>query len=59
MNESTGFLSGLRNRISNATSSTLGQFDNSRVVQGSKSFLSANSLIAKIVFLIFVVIMFI
>ena len=52
MNESTGFLSGLRNRISNATSSTLGQFDNSRVVQGSKSFLSANSLIAKIVFLI-------
>ena len=35
--------------------STLGQFNNSGVVRGSKAFLSSNSLVAKIVFLILVV----
>jgi len=59
MNTNTGFLSGLRNRVSNATSSTLGQFNNSDVVRGSKAFLSSNSIVAKIVFLILVVIVFV
>ena len=59
MSTTTGFLSGLRNRVSNATATTLGQFNNSNIVRGSKAFLSTNSLVAKIVFLILVVIMFI
>ena len=41
---STGFLTGLNNRVKNATSSTLGQFNNSKFVRGTKSFLSSNSL---------------
>ena len=56
---STGFLTGLNNRVKNATSSTLGQFNNSKFVRGTKSFLSSNSLVAKIVFLILVVICFV
>ena len=56
---STGFLTGLNNRVKNATSSTLGQFNNSKVVRGTKQFLSSNSLVAKIVFLILVVIVFV
>ena len=56
---STGFLTGLNNRVKNATSSTLGQFNNSKFVRGTKSFLSSNSLVAKVVFLILVAIGFI
>jgi len=56
---STGFLTGLNNRVKNATSSTLGQFNNTKFVRGTKQFLSTNSLVAKIVFLILVVIMFV
>ena len=56
---STGFLTGLNNRVKNATSSTLGQFNNTKFVRGTKSFLSSNSLVAKVVFLILVAIGFI
>ena len=56
---STGFLTGLQNRVKNASGATLGQFNNSSVVRGSKEFLSSNSLVAKIVFLILVVIVFV
>lgn len=59
MNQQPGFLTGLRNRISDTASSTLGQFENNRFVEGSKAFLSSNSLVAKVVFLILVVIAFI
>ena len=59
MNTNTGFLSGLRNRVSNTTTSTLGQFNNSQFVRGSRAFLSSNSLVAKVVFLILVMIVFI
>ena len=51
---STGFLTGLQNRVKNASGATLGQFNNSSFVRGSKDFLSSNSLVAKIVFLILV-----
>ena len=56
---STGFLTGLNNRVKNATSSSLGQFNNTKFVRGTKSFLSSNSLVAKVVFLILVAIGFI
>ena len=56
---STGFLTGLNNRVKNATTSSLGQFNNSKFVRGTKSFLSSNSLVAKIVFLILVAIVFV
>jgi len=56
---STGFLTGLNNRVKNASNATLGQFNNSSFVRGSKSFLSSNSLVAKLVFLILVVIGFV
>jgi|TARA_R110002074_G_scaffold352489_1_gene523904 hypothetical protein len=56
---STGFLTGLQNRVKNASGATLGQFNNSSFVRGSKDFLNSNSLVAKIVFLILVVIVFI
>ena len=50
-----GFFTGLTSKAS----STLGAFNNSQFVVGSKSFLSSNSLVAKIVFLILVVIIFV
>jgi len=56
---STGFLTGLNNRVKNATASSLGQFNNTKFVRGTKSFLSSNSLVAKVVFLILVAIGFI
>jgi hypothetical protein len=56
---STGFLTVLNNRVKNASNATLGQFNNSSFVRGSKDFLSSNSLVAKIVFLILVVIGFV
>jgi hypothetical protein len=56
---STGFLTGLQNRVKNASASSLGQFNNSRVVRGSSAFLNSNSLAAKVAFLILVVIVFV
>jgi hypothetical protein len=56
---STGFLTGLQNRVNNTSRATLGQFNNSSFVRGSTDFLNSNSLVAKIVFLILVVIVFV
>ena len=43
---STGFLSGLQNRMTNAGSGALGQFRNNRMVQGGSEFLNSNSLLS-------------
>ena len=53
------FIAGLQNRVNNATGATLGQFRSSRFVRGSKDFLSSNSLVSKVAFLILVVIVFV
>ena len=57
-----GFLSGLRTGAQNAQNTGAGvfsRFRNSNFVQGSKDFLSSNSLVAKVAFLILVVIGFV
>lgn len=56
---STSFLSGLQNRMTNAGTGALGQFRNNRMVQGGSEFLNSNSLAAKVIFLVLVLIGFI
>ena len=55
----SGFLTGLQNRAKNTSASALGQFSNNKMVHGSSAFLNSNSLAAKVVFLILVLISFI
>ena len=55
----TGFIAGLQNKIKNASNGALGQFRTSSFGRGSREFLTSNSLVSKIAFLILIVIVFV